>query len=475
MLFRTKIFRHLVLFSIIPSLILAVSAYFLLNLAVEQTGTWLSGSAPDRTINAMRFSEDRLQEIARKIVLSESHTTDTLLDWCTNGGKFFCEESYGKIADSIHNIIRAAAQSSGPIREFYREIIIIGYAYSKDDSLIAGGFILDEQYVTGLNAATVSLRESRQYTNIMPGFILFLITGVGVILVLVITIAYWLSRRLSASITIPLEQLMVASKEMGRGETVSLIQLTGTEEVRNLALSFTKMSEELEVNRKKLMAAERVSAWQEFARRMAHELKNPLTPISLSLYRIKKRLEKSGDFGPYQDSVEAIAAELAHLERMANEYSSLAKLPESHLQKMNFGKLLLEIINLHQVQLEAFDFRHNLDSKEMIIDGDRDRLREVMVNILKNALEFCIVGGTIELTTHLDNGLLVVVLWNETEHVSDKALQSAKLPGFTTRKGGSGLGLAISEKIIIDHGGTLQISGTEGSTIVKIELPKDVR
>jgi len=473
MLLKTKIFRQMVLFAVIPSLLVAASAYLFLRLALEQSGTLMAAAAPERTINSLRLLETRLQEVAASRL--ESGPPDSVrrnLEW-------FClirsdtvigygPETVPGLVDSLRKIDSWAA---GPVRKIIGRYLLIGQADVRDSETIAGGFIIESEYLDGFVAVSQTLAESRGFRNVMPGFVLFILFGGLTILVLVIFMAYLLSRRLSATVTVPLERLTAITSVMARGEHPESIHLRGTEEIERLADSFNRMSDELDQNRRRLLAAERVAAWQEFARRMAHELKNPLTPISLSLYRIKKRLEESGQYAQFAEAMEAISAEVDHLNRLASDYGSLAQLPVPKIARFDFPRLTDEVLALFQAQLEGFHLERHGRIGPVEIEGDRDRLREVMVNLMKNALAFCDPGGIIAVSSVADGQNLRFTVSNSAAAVKEEQLKSARLPYFTTRRGGTGLGLAISEKIILDHGGTLTLEHHAGITSASFEIP----
>lgn len=471
---RAKIFRHLVLIATIPSLILAVSAYFLLDATLSQTNVWLASSTPDRTINALRLAESRLQAAA-KATMSASGTQDRLrlLDWSLMGDSLAMPDAVRESLPAGHDsLLCAACKEPGPVRLLVDGAVVVGYARDSAGGILAGGFVLGEEYVSGFQAATANLGDSRNQQNLFPAFIVFqAIIGI-IIFIGAVSLAYWLSRRLSRSVTIPLEELAVGVASIGRGKRLPVFTKAETDEVQNLAASFTSMAAELDENRKKLMAAERVQAWQEFARRMAHELKNPLTPISLSLYRIKKKLQDSGEYDRFADSVDAISAEVAHLERLASDYSSLAKLPEPKMVEFDFKQVCDEVVALHAVQLESFNFSHSCEDEKILLSGDPDRLREVLINVLKNAIDFCLPNGTITFIVRTTGDKILIRVANDVKNVNEVDIKKARIPYYTTRKGGSGLGLAVSDKILMDHGGNLTLQIVDSSAVIAIELPR---
>lgn len=478
MLLRTKIFRQLVFFALIPSLIIAAVGFYFLLETIKATGLWMSTASPDRTINSLRLTEARLQESAAAYLAAAGDTAtsppDSLFDWWLVAGpdgtvRLQC---CCRLSPGIDSALRTGIDRAGMIRRVVDDHLILGAAKTGRNGITAAGFLLDREYLRGFQAVSESLTESRRFQNLLPGYIMFLLAGVALVLLLIVVAAYVLSRRLSASITNPLERLTAATAAMiiGRRESLPLAA-TGTEEVARLTETFNRMMLDLEESRKRLMAAERVAAWQGFARRMAHELKNPLTPIALSLYRIKTALAESGHYAQVADSIEAISAEVGRLERLATDYASLAKLPAPEFKTIEFTRLTRDLITLHSAQLQAFTFEQQIPGEELPLVGDPDHLQQVMVNMLKNAVEFSPPGGRIAVTVTGDARTVSFAVTNEGKDVDEKALESAKMPYFSTRRGGSGLGLAISEKIIIDHGGSLTIGLENGMTVARFEIP----
>jgi nitrogen fixation/metabolism regulation signal transduction histidine kinase len=475
---RTGIFRRLVLVALIPAILVAAAAYYFLSKAMEQSGAWIEISSPDRTINSLRLTETRLQETALKLLslsgASANSGIDSLLDWRLTFENGRLTEFFENVdlSHEVDSLLREGPYESGIVRRVAGGNLIIGACVEQNGQTVVGGFILGREYLSGFEAASATLQESRRYRNLMPGLMLFMLAAGATVLVLIIAGAWVLSRRLSASVTTPLEQLTAVTAAVSRGDTPEAISITGTEEISRLTETFNRMIADLTESRQRLMAAERVAAWQEFARRMAHELKNPLTPISISLYRIKKSLEADGQYDRFAESIEAIAAEVAHLERLATEYASLSKLPEPKIGEFEIIGLVQDILNLYAPQLENFDFEAVLPEEPAVVEADSDHLRQVMVNLIKNAIEFTRPRKKIIISITVGASEVDFMAANESENVSEADLKSARIPYFSTRQGGTGLGLAISEKIIIDHGGSLRLESSGGMTIAGFKIPR---
>jgi len=477
MLLRTKIFRYLVFFALIPSLAITFAAYYLVTGSVRQTGERLYNQSPEMIINSLRLAEEQVQLAALdRLAASEHGLALRPLDWrleyhISNDSIVTIYANDAEMRDSLTVLIPL---QPGPVRRLIGKNLILGYANPEDGVISAGGFILDSDYLDGYEAASASLSGSREYKNLLPAYRQFILVTGLLILAVIVGIAYIVSRRLSMAITTPLEALSASTALVSQGDLPSHIQIKGTEEISDLAGAFNRMITDLEQSRRRLIAVERVAAWQEFARRMAHELKNPLTPISLSLYRIRKRLEESGHYDDFAEALEAITAEVKHLERMATDYSSLAKLPEPKRTTFDFNGLVREVVALHQAQCEQFAFALRVDGEAHTVFADPDRLREVMVNILKNAFEFTPTGGEIIVATQYSDDQAAYIVTNENidQGIDNDHLRSAKMPYYSTRPGGTGLGLAIAEKIILDHGGALSLHSQDDHTTVRFDIPR---
>jgi len=478
MLLRAKIFRWLVFFALVPSLIITLVSFYLLNQAIDQTGDWLTTSSPEMVINSLKLLEEKLSgEADREVGLISAAPGDfseAQLDWVIiySNGQYqtqIKDDWQGIIDSQIINDI----DSSGNIRKITDGRLLLGFVRHSDFLTVAGGFVLDRNYLRGFEAASNTLTRGRHYANVLPAFILFVSASGMTVLITVIIIAWFLSRRLSGSITQPLEKLEDFAHSIASGDNPQPLTVNGTDEVRGLAETFNRMNRDLQMSQKRLAAAERVAAWQEFARRLAHELKNPLTPISLSLYRLRQGLEKEGRRESYAEMLEAIEAEVGHLERLAEDYSSLAQLPEPSFSRFDIVALIKEIVRLHQSQLDDFDFNLKLPETTLEIEGDADRLREVIVNLVKNALTFTPAGQSVTVNADIVENWFDLKISNQAETIDENILAQAKTPYFTTYggRGGTGLGLAIAEKIITDHGGTLNLQKFDDRVEVYFRIP----
>lgn len=142
------------------------------------------------------------------------------------------------------------------------------------------------------------------------------------------------------------------------------------------------------------------------------------------------------------------------------------------MAEFDFKQVCDEVVALHAVQLESFEFSYSFAEEQVQLIGDPDRLREVLINVLKNAIDFCTPKGNIEFIVNMSGDKILIRVSNDVEDIETIDVQKARIPYYTTRKGGSGLGLAVSDKILMDHGGNLSMHIGNSSAVVTIEIPR---
>ena len=223
--------------------------------------------------------------------------------------------------------------------------------------------------------------------------------------------------------------------------------------------------------------AQRMAAWREVARRIAHEIKNPLTPIQLSAQRLKKRYGKildSEDSEIFDECTGMIITQVEELKRLVNEFSSFARMPAANPAPSDINKIINEALSLYRETHKEVDFVFN-DSKEVpVFDLDREQIRRVMINLFDNAIEAIEGEGKVVIDLHYDNILKMVRIEVVDNGRGISPENKARLfePYFSTKKQGTGLGLAIVSTIITDHNGFIRVKDNKpkGTKFI-IELP----
>jgi two-component system nitrogen regulation sensor histidine kinase NtrY len=241
------------------------------------------------------------------------------------------------------------------------------------------------------------------------------------------------------------------------------------------------MIERFKEQQDKLLINERYEAWESVARKLAHEIKNPLTPIQLSIdsLREKYRDKLSNENGDFEKYLETINRQIVDIEKLVNEFSNFARMPRPILKKVNIENLInksLDFIKLTSKSTIKFVNK----SKDKFINCDEDQINRVIINLIKNSEESFLdklqkdvnFKGNIDIEIDGDNEYISIRIMDNGTGIKDA--KKAMTPYFTTKKTGTGLGLPIVTKIINEHSGIFSIKNKKGKigTEVKITLPK---
>lgn len=225
-----------------------------------------------------------------------------------------------------------------------------------------------------------------------------------------------------------------------------------------------------------LLKAQKVAAWQEVARRVAHEIKNPLTPIQLSAQRMRKKFfEKATDFERvFDESTNVIVNEVTSLKHMVDEFSKFARLPAPQLAQQSLHEVINEVTALYQGAHKDIELIVTLDDDLPSLKFDWEQIKRVLVNLLDNAIQAMNQKGRVWLTTQYDTKRrrAVVTIADEGTGIAPEDQEKLFVPYFTRKKSGTGLGLAIVRRIITDHEGHIQAGNNQPKgAVFTFELP----
>jgi signal transduction histidine kinase len=271
----------------------------------------------------------------------------------------------------------------------------------------------------------------------------------------------------------PLRHLTLAAKDVSEGNLAVRVETHSRDEIGILARSFNDMVFKLQKSREELSKHERESAWKEMAKQVAHEIRNPLTPIKLSIQHVRQAFK---DKAPNREEIlqrvtQTVIDQIEVLSRIASEFSSFAKMPESKFERLNIDDLLKETIDLFR-EVQGVRFIHTLASPTVMIVVDRDQLRGVFINIIRNAIQAIQKAGTITAETSLEKHICIIKISDTGPGIPEEIRTRIFEPNFSTKTEGMGLGLAIARRVIEDHGGTISCSSERGKgTTFEIRLP----
>jgi nitrogen fixation/metabolism regulation signal transduction histidine kinase len=277
---------------------------------------------------------------------------------------------------------------------------------------------------------------------------------------------FFMARR----ITRRLERLTTATREVGAGRLDVRVRPQGGDEVAQLGRAFDEMVTELAENRARIAYLEKIGAWQEVARRLAHEIKNPLTPIQLAVQQLGSKYA-GGDakFKKMLDeSIEIVGEEVGTLRRLVEDFSAFAKLPRVSTAPLDLGELVADVVRGHpewegKVRPGALD-------EPLRLAADKQLLRRALVNLVENALQ---AGAkTVEVRAEKTPEVAHLIVDDDGPGVGGELRDRIFEPYFTTKEHGTGLGLAIVKKIALDHGGDISCeASTAGGARFVMKLP----
>jgi two-component system nitrogen regulation sensor histidine kinase NtrY len=293
-----------------------------------------------------------------------------------------------------------------------------------------------------------------------------------------LVMAVLLSSWAAARVTRPVEELAHAAREIAGGNWNAQVKSTSHDEIGQLADSFNHMTRDLLDQRDRLVQAERVAAWRELARRLAHELKNPLFPLQLTvenLLRAREQGQQQFD-ETFQESASTLLAEISHLKSIVSRFSEFSRMPQPQFQAVELNQLAEVVVKLHKAQLNAAG-RPPIESKLELsaaepIAADPELLHRALSNLVLNAIEAMPEGGTLTLRTRSDLDSAAIEVSDTGKGLSQEDCARLFTPYYTSKAGGTGLGLAIVQSIVSDHGGRISVSSEPGcATTFIIELP----
>jgi two-component system nitrogen regulation sensor histidine kinase NtrY len=299
--------------------------------------------------------------------------------------------------------------------------------------------------------------------------------GVGI--VLAILFSGWAASR----VTRPVERLAGAAREVAAGNWNTTVPVNSTDELGTLAESFNRMTQELLQQREQLVQSERVAAWRELARRLAHELKNPLFPLQLTVENLVRAREQSPEqFDEvFREGSSTLLAEIANLKAIISRFSEFSRMPQPQFQRVQLNDLMANVARLLQAQLHSepgalIECRLELANALEPIAGDAELLHRAFFNLALNSMDAMPKGGTLTLRTSQKGSRALVEFADTGIGLSAEECDRLFTPYYTNKAHGTGLGLAIVQSVISDHGGRITVHSEHGygATFV-VELPRN--
>ncbi len=286
-----------------------------------------------------------------------------------------------------------------------------------------------------------------------------------------IALSWWATAR----ITRPVRRLAESARQVTAGNWGATVEIASADEIGQLARAFNRMTHELVEQRERLVQSERVAAWRELARRLAHELKNPLFPLQITVENMQRARDRHPEqFDEvFREGAATLLAELANLKRIISRFSDFAKMPAPEVQRVQLNDLAADVLKLFSPQLSQahIEARADLDPRLPPIMGDPDQLTRVLHNLILNAIDAMPQGGTLTLHTAAHESGARLELSDTGQGLTPEERARLFTPYYTTRTHGTGLGLAIVQSVISDHKGRISVESEPGKgTMFRIDL-----
>jgi signal transduction histidine kinase len=302
--------------------------------------------------------------------------------------------------------------------------------------------------------------------------IAYVVAGIGILLTIVASL--WITSRL----TRPIERLAEAAGEVAAGNWDTQVEVDSHDEVGALASSFNEMTRQLSEQRERLVQSERVASWRELARRLAHELKNPLFPLQLTVENLARaRKLPTAEFDEvFEESIQTLSGEVANLKSVIARFSDFSKMPKPQLQEVNAVEALQRVAALYEPVLLRHQppilLQWTPNPEPVMTSADPELLHRALSNLVLNSMDAMPNGGTLRLGLQRKDDFAEITISDTGTGMTAEECERLFTPYYTTKQNGTGLGLAIVQAVISDHQGTIRVHSEpgSGSTFV-IDLP----
>ena len=501
------------LFTLIPSILISIFSLFIFSFALEKyLDTKITTAVNNSYEIAKKYVNEKRNKIESDIVLV-AYDLDKNFELLTDKSqliKYLNQQRILRGLDQVHIIDRDknvlySSSNSGylavedkaikMVMNDDRPLKIINAFENKSAAIISiprydNAFL----YVVKFLDKDISkyLRESEEALNfyytvddknlgIKISFALIYIIIVALLLFLSITIAI----RFSSRFFISINNLITASSQIGKGNLdIKVPELKADKEIEVLNTNFNAMIDKLKNQQEKLLFNERHEAWSTVARKLAHEIKNPLTPIQLTIDNLRSKYLHKIDTDKkekFNSNLNIILNQINQIEKLVNEFSDFARMPKPLFKNNN----IIEIIENNIKLISKLDentsiiFRKN-NLNNLVLSCDYEQINRVIFNLIKNSIESIKekseknpnFKGIINIEIIKISDYIDINLIDNGVGFADKNFNNLIKPYYTTKKNGSGLGLSIVNKIIIDHNGIFKIHEYENGAKIKLSFPR---
>tara|TARA_Y100000591_G_scaffold332603_1_gene370626 strand:+ start:4776 stop:6551 length:1776 start_codon:yes stop_codon:yes gene_type:complete len=509
-----KYITFFALFTLIPSILISIFSLFLFSFALEK---YFDKKITTAVNNSYELAKNYVQDVRNKI---ESDIIMIAFDINKSGNfyqsdpiefkKFLVNQKILRDVDEIHIInsqkeiimstlndlkkfvppekkaLELVFKDDRPLKIINafqnKSAAILKLQNYKDTYLYVVKFLKEDisKYLTeSQEALNFYYKVENKRTGIQISFIIIYLIVVSLMLFLSVSIAIRFSSRFFRSIN----NLINASMNIGKGKLdIKVPEIQTDKELESLNKNFNLMIEKLKLQQDRLLLSERHEAWENVARKLAHEIKNPLTPIQLIIDRLNSKfsnLLNIEDQKNFNENLNVINKQIKQIENLINEFSDFARMPKPIFKQHNIVKLINENISLMKELDNTINIQIKSQNNNIFIRCDSDQFSRMFINLFKNSIESLNekfeknpnFSKKIDIEITKKDDYIEITLNDNGLGFEKKDLNDLLKPYFTTKKNGTGLGLPIINKIINDHNGYLKLLSKDSGAEIKIQLP----
>ena len=512
-----KYITYFALFTFIPSLLISIFSLFLFSFALEK---YFDKKVTTVVNNSYELAKDYVEEVRNKIqseIILIAFDTNKSKKFLNNNKKeysrFLKTQKLIRGVDEIHiidinkKLLFSTLEDDQPyippvdkalnlVIDDDRPLKIINAPGNRsaaimrlqnfDDRFLYVVKYLDKDISRYLSESQEAINfyytVEEKSTGIKISFAIIYIIIVSLLLFISISIAIRFSSRFFRSIN----NLIFASTSIGEGNLdIKVPEVKTDKDLEILNKNFNLMIEKLKNQQEKLIINERHEAWGSLARKLAHEIKNPLTPIQLTIDRLKSKYSNQlseKDKSNFKENLKIINNQIKQIEKLVNEFSDFARMPKPIFQKNDLVELIIENIKLLQELDTSIEIKFENNLPIINLESDKEQLSRVFLNLIKNSIESIQQKAQndnntnkkidIELNDHDDHINLTIIDTGIGFENLKSNIKDILNPYFTTKKNGTGLGLSIVNKIINDHNGNIEFIPIINGAKIKIIFKK---
>jgi len=352
-----------------------------------------------------------------------------------------------------------------------------------DDSYLLIGRLVDKKIIDHINKSSGTASEYfRLKSHIYDLQVKFLMIFILLAMLLLLSAIIW-GRRFAEKMVKPIRDIVIATEKVKNGDFTAQVAEEGLQkdEIRILSSAFNRMIKQIDRQQRDLIVAQRALAWSDVARRVAHEIKNPLTPIQLSAERLLRKFKSEvEDKTVFEKYVSNIIKHSNEIKLIVSEFVNFARLPSPEFAKCEIIAMISQLVDTRRLINDNITYQFNSNAKFFELVCDVTQINRVMVNLLQNAedaLEEISYKKRIAVNVIVEGDLLNISVLDNGSGFDQEVLKNAAKAYFTTKPKGTGLGLAIVDRIVQDHGGVLEICNYEqgGAEVRLIFNSKELR